>query len=145
MVNLTDRLDGIVGGKAATLLDEVFGIHTVDDLLRHYPRKYSHGTRMLGEDAEPPEEGEHITFVDEIEKADLRWTSRAPKRQYLVVTLKYTRPKVTATFFNAKYLKKDLVAGTRLTQPGEVGNVTRHLQLTHPHVLQVDPPRAGVF
>ena len=23
--------------------DEVFGIRTVDDLLRHYPRKYSHG------------------------------------------------------------------------------------------------------
>lgn len=145
MVNLTDRLDGIVGGKAATLLDEVFGIHTVDDLLRHYPRKYSHGTRMLGEDAEPPEEGEHITFVDEIEKADLRWTSRAPKRQYLVVTLKYTRPKVTATFFNAKYLKKDLVAGTRLMLSGEVGYFKRNMQLTHPEFLVLDSPRGRVF
>ncbi len=145
MVTLTDRLDGIVGGKAATLLDEVFGIRTVDGLLRHYPRKYSHGTRMLGEDAEPPEEGEHITFVDEIEKADLRWTSRPPKRQYLVVSLKYTRPKVTATFFNAKYLKKDLVAGTRLMLSGEVGYFKRNMQLTHPEFLVLDSPRGRVF
>ena len=43
MATLTDRLDYIVGQKAADPLDEVFGIRTVDDLLRHYPRKYSQG------------------------------------------------------------------------------------------------------
>ena len=48
----------------------MFGIRTVDDLLRHYPRKYSKGASVLGEDDEPPEEGEHITFVDTITKAE---------------------------------------------------------------------------
>ncbi len=46
----------------------MFGIRTVNDLLRHYPRKYSHGMTVWGEDEEPPEEGEHITFVDEIDE-----------------------------------------------------------------------------
>ena len=60
MVALTDRLDGILGGKASKSLDEIFGIRTVDGLLRHYPRKYSKGATVLGEDDEPPEEGEHV-------------------------------------------------------------------------------------
>ena len=47
MATLTDRLDYIVGKKAAVALDEIFGIRTVDDLLRHYPRKYSKGSSVL--------------------------------------------------------------------------------------------------
>lgn len=57
MVSLNDRLDSIVGGKAAGALEEVLGIRTIDDLLRHYPRTYSHGTTVLDEDDEPPAEG----------------------------------------------------------------------------------------
>ena len=52
MVSLTDRLDAILGEKASRALDDVFGIRTVDDLLRHYPRKYSQGMTVLGEEDE---------------------------------------------------------------------------------------------
>ncbi len=145
MVNLTDRLDGIIGGKAAGLLDDVFGIRTVDDLLRHYPRKYIHGMSVWGEDEAPPEEGEHITLVGEIEKAEVRWTNRQPKREYLVITLGKGRRKVTATFFNAKYLKKDLVAGVRLMLSGEVGFFKSTMQLTHPDFLVLESPKGRVF
>ena len=140
MVGLTDRLDGIVGAKAAGLLDDVFGFRTVDDLLRHYPRKYSHGMTVWGEDEVPPEEGEHVTFVGEIDKAEVRWTNRSPKREYLVITLNQGRRKVTATFFNAKYLKKGLVAGTRLMLSGEVGYFRTTMQLTHPDFLVLSSP-----
>lgn len=140
MATLTDRLDSVLGGKAAAALEEAFGIRTVDDLLRHYPRKYSQGSTVRGEGADPPEEGEHITFVGEIEKADVRWTNRAPRREYLVITLKNRRPKVTATFFNAKYIKKGLVAGTRLMLSGEVGYFKGTMQLTHPDFLVLDSP-----
>ena len=101
MATLADRLDYILGAKAAGQLEEHFGIRTVNDLVRHYPRKYNTGTTVLGEDSEPPEEGEHITFVDTITKAEVRWTNRKPRREYLVITLGNRRPKVTATFFNA--------------------------------------------
>ena len=144
MVSLTDRLDAILGDKASRSLDDVFGIRTVDDLLRHYPRKYSHGMTVLGEDAEPPEEGEHITFIDEIEKADLRLTNRAPRREYLVVTLANRRPKVTATFFNAKFIKKQLVKGTRLMLSGEVGYFRGVMQLTHPAYLILNSPSGRI-
>lgn len=140
MAVLTDRLDGLLGAKAARALDDVFAIQTVDDLLRHYPRKYSHGMTVLGEDHLAPEEGEHITFVGRIKKADLRWTNRSPKREYLVVTLEN---RVTATFFNAKFLKKQLVAGTRLMLSGEVGYFRGTMQLTHPAFLVVDSPAGG--
>ena len=101
MAVLTDRLDYVLGKKAAGPLEEHFGIRTVNDLLRHYPRKYNDGTTVLGE-GEDLEEGEHVTFVDVITKAEVKWTNRQPKREYLVVTLGHRRPKVTATFFNVK-------------------------------------------
>ncbi|WP_197380875.1 ATP-dependent DNA helicase RecG [Mycolicibacterium mengxianglii] len=138
MAQLGDPLDFIVGKKAAAKLDEVFGIRTVNDLLRHYPRKYSKGASVLGEDAEPPEAGEHVTFVDTIKKADLRWANRTPKREYLVVTL--TDRPVTATFFNAKYLKKSLVEGVRVMISGEVGYFRNNMQLTHPAHLVLNAP-----
>ena len=140
MAVLTDRLEPVLGAKAAKALEDVFGIRTIDDLLRHYPRKYSQGMTVRGEDDDPPEEGEHITFVGEIEKADLRWTNRQPRREYLVITLRNRHPKVTATFFNAKFLKKSLVAGTRLMLSGEVGYFKGVMQLTHPAFLVLDSP-----
>lgn len=140
MVSLTDRLDGVLGDKASKALDEFFGIRTVDDLLRHYPRKYSQGSKVLGEDDDPPEPGDHVTFVGEIESADVRWTSRGTRREYLVITLVNRRPKVTATFFNAKFLKKQLVKGTRLMLSGEVGYYRGTMQLTHPGYLILNSP-----
>ena len=67
MVALNDRLDRVIGAKSAKPLEEHFGIDTVDDLLRHYPRKYSDGmtVRGEGEDLEL-DEGQHVTFVDTI-------------------------------------------------------------------------------
>jgi len=144
VVALTDRLDTIVGGKAARSLEEVFGIRTVSDLLRHYPRKYSEGMTVRGGDDELPEEGDHITFVDEIESADIRWTKRTPRREYLVITLRNRPPKVTATFFNAKYLKKQLVTGTRLMLSGEVGYYRGVMQLTHPAYLILNAPSGRI-
>ncbi|MCW2731418.1 MAG: ATP-dependent helicase RecG [Mycobacterium sp.] len=135
MVTLADKLDRVIGAKSAGPLEEHFGIRTVDDLLRHYPRSYSQGMSVLEKDWEPPAEGEHVTFVDEIAKADVRWTNRQPKREFLVITLKNRKPKVTATFFNAKFTKKILVKDTPLMLSGEVGFFNGTMQLTHPAFL----------
>ena len=134
MAVLTDRLDYVLGKKAAGPLEEHFGIRTVNDLLRHYPRKYSDGMSVL-EEGDQPEEGEHITFVDVISKAELKWTNRSPRREYMVVTLGNRTPKVTATFFNVKYLKKSLKEGAKVMLSGEVGYFKGTLQLTHPAFL----------
>ncbi len=135
MVGLTDGLDRVIGAKAAGPLEEHFGIRTVDDLLRHYPRSYSQGMSVLEDDWEPPEAGEHVTFVDTIAKADVRLTNRQPKREFLVITLANRKPKVTATFFNAKYTKNILTKDTKLMLSGEVGFFNGTMQLTHPAFL----------
>ncbi len=143
MATLEDRLDFIVGKKAAELLDEVFGIVTVNDLLRHYPRRYTKGSSVYGDDDEAPEEGEHITFIDTISKAETRYTNRQPRREYLVVTLGRRQPKVTATFFNARFLKRSLVEGTKVMISGEVGYFRGTMQLTHPAFLTLDSTGRG--
>ncbi|HNM86430.1 MAG TPA: ATP-dependent DNA helicase RecG, partial [Mycobacterium sp.] len=134
MAKLTDRLEFVIGAKAAAALDEHLDIRTVDDLLRHYPRKYSKGSSVFGEGDAPPEEGEHITFVDRIAKVK---SNRARKtgKEFLVVTLGNG---VTATFFNPRHIKKGLVDGARVMMSGEVGYFRGTMQLTHPAFLLLD-------
>jgi ATP-dependent DNA helicase RecG len=136
VAKLTDRLDFVIGKKSADLLEEHFGILTVNDLLRHYPRKYS-DEMTTAADGEELEEGEHVTFVDRITKVEVRLANRAPKREYMVVTIGDRKPKVTATFFNVKVIKRTLKEGQKVMLSGEVGFFKGTLQLTHPAFLVI--------
>ena len=139
MVSLSDRLEYIVGAKAAGPLDEVFGIRTVDDLLRHYPRSYVEGTTVRGADDEQPPEGEHVTLVDEITDAALLSIKSRPRDKLFRVTLGSGRGKVTATFFHPKkWITDQLSKGTRVMLSGEVGYFRGAMQLTHPDFLVLD-------
>jgi ATP-dependent DNA helicase RecG len=139
VVSLSDRLDYVVGAKAASPLNEVFGIRTVDDLLRHYPRSYVEGTTVRGADDEQPPEGEHITLVDEITDAGLLSIKTRPKDKLFRVTLGSGRGKVTATFFHPKkWITDQLSKGTRVMLSGEVGYFRGAMQLTHPDFLVLD-------
>ena len=144
MAALGDPLSHVLGSKAANSLEEAFGLRTVNDLLRHYPRKYSDGmsVREEGEDIEL-EEGTHVTFVDTITKTDVRpmkaQRGKRP-RKLLRVTLGHRNPPITATFFNADYLINSLTEGTRVMLSGEIGYFRNTLQLSHPAFLVIDPP-----
>jgi ATP-dependent DNA helicase RecG len=141
MVALSDRLDYILGAKAANPLDEVFGIRTVDDLLRHFPRSYVEGASVRGAGDEQPAEGEHITLVDEITDAVMLPIRKRPKDKLFRVTLGSGRSKVTATFFHPKmWIKDRLTKGTRVMLSGEVGYFRGAIQLTHPDFLVLDSP-----
>jgi len=138
---LSDRLDYIVGAKAARPLDEVFGIRTVDDLLRHYPRSYVEGATVRGAGQERPAAGQHVTLVDTITGVQLRPMRKKPKENYLVITIGSGRNTVTATFFHAKkWFRQRLTKGTRIMLSGEVGYFRGTMQLTHPDFLIVDSP-----
>lgn len=131
MAKLDDSLHFVLGKKAADNLEEYLGLRTVNDLLRYFPRKYSDAMTVRGE-GEDLEVGEHVTFVDVIDKAELKRVRNQPSREFLVVTLRDRRPKVTATFFNPKYLKNTLVEGAKVMLSGEVGYYRGTMQLTHP-------------
>ena len=143
MVSLSDRLDFIVGAKAADQLDEVFGIQTVDDLLRHYPRSYTEGAAMRGADHERPPEGEHITIVDTITATKSFPMKKDRKRMCHRITVGSGRNRMTATFFNANYIMKGLVEGTKVMLSGEVGFFNGVMQLTHPAFLILDGRNRG--
>ncbi|MDY6870971.1 MAG: ATP-dependent DNA helicase RecG [Actinomycetota bacterium] len=142
MVALTDRLDFVLGGKSAAALEEHFGIRTVNDLLRHYPRKYGDGMTVRGEEESLDlDEGEHVTFVDVITDAKPGQMKPQPgkrARRYLRVTLGKRNPVVTATFFNADWMIDDLPVGTRLMLSGEVKYFRNILQLSHPAFLVLE-------
>ena len=140
MVSLGDRLDYVVGAKAAGPLDEVFGIRTVDDLLRHYPRSYTEGSTVRGAEGMRPPAGEHVTIVDTITDVVERPIKNRPKDKILRVTVGSGRNKVTATFFNPRVIKKGLNTGTRVMLSGEVGYFNGVMQLTHPAFLILDSP-----
>ncbi|MGH3584193.1 MAG: DEAD/DEAH box helicase, partial [Mycobacterium sp.] len=87
--------------------------------------------------------GDHVTLVDVITEAVAKPMRAQPgkrARKYLRVTLGNRRPEVTATFFNADYLIKDLTEGTRLMMSGEVKFFRQTVQLDHPAFLVLDSP-----
>ncbi|EUA90443.1 helicase conserved C-terminal domain protein [Mycobacterium ulcerans str. Harvey] len=65
---------------------------------------------------------------------------KTPRRLCLRITLGSGRNKVTATFFNADYIKKGLTKNTRVMLSGEVGYFKGVMQLTHPAFLILDSP-----
>ncbi|OMC33849.1 ATP-dependent DNA helicase RecG [Mycobacterium sp. GA-1841] len=149
MAALADRLDLVIGGRSAKPLEEHFGIVTVNDLLRHYPRKYSDGMSIRGEgEALDLEEGEHVTFIEvvtetktgEMKPGFSKKTGKPMTRKWLRVTLGEHRPAVTATFFNAGWMVDKLSTGTRLMLSGEVKYFRKTLQLDHPAFLVLNAP-----
>jgi ATP-dependent DNA helicase RecG len=140
VVSLSDRLDYIVGAKAADSLDDVFGIRTVDDLLRHYPRSYTEGATVRGAEDARPEAGEHITVVETIADTESFPMKKNRKKMCLRITVGSGRGRITATFFNANYIMRDLTKGTKVMLSGEVGFFRNVMQLTHPAFLILDSP-----
>ncbi len=143
MATLTDRLDLVLGAHSADRLAEVFGLRTVDDLLRHYPRSYTVGATVRGAEDEQPETGEHITIVDTITSAAMISTRKDPRKKIFRITVGSGRGAVTATFFNARFISKDLTKGTRVMLSGEVGFYKNAMQLTHPAFLILDGRARG--
>ncbi|MGK2879656.1 MAG: ATP-dependent DNA helicase RecG [Mycobacterium sp.] len=137
MVGMSDRLDMVIGGKPAELLAVVFDIGTVEDLLRHYPRRYVDGMTVRDDD-DGYDVGEHVTFVDDITGTDTRRTRKPPHRTILTITLGSGRRAITATFFNAHYLQRTLTQGKRVLISGEISTYRDRPQLAHPEFLLLD-------
>jgi len=140
VVTLSDGLNYLLGAKPAGSLETVFGIRTVEDLLRHYPRSYVVGAAVRGAEDEPPETGQHITIVDTITDTETFPMRKNPRKMCHRITVGSGRGKMTATFFNANFIRKDLVKETKVMLSGEVGYFRGAMQLTHPAFLILDSP-----
>lgn len=127
-------LTKVVGDRTAKVLAAQLGVHTVDDLLRHYPRRYV----VRGEltDIESLTEGEEATILAEIEKVNVR---RIPGRKggILEVIVTDGRAKLSLTFFNQAWREKDLKVGLQGLFAGKLGSYKGKRQLTHPDYVLI--------
>ncbi len=136
MAGMDDRLDVVLGGKTPPLLAEHLDLHTVGDLLRHYPRKHVDQGQLAPIAGIAP--GEHVTVMAEV----LSCTSR--KMQQRKGTIQRAviwdgRRSLNCSFFNQPWLaERELLPGRRALFAGKVTRYGKSLQLTHPSYVLVD-------
>ncbi len=126
---LESRLDGAVGGKTAGALERAFGMHTVGDLLAHYPRRYARRGELTAITSLPV--GEPVTIVAEVRRSSERRMQNR-KGSLLEVVISDGQGELSLTFFNQAWRIKDLRPGRRGIFSGKVGEYRSSLQLTNP-------------
>ncbi|WP_405844496.1 ATP-dependent DNA helicase RecG [Streptomyces sp. NBC_01518] len=133
---LEQPLKTVLGPATAKVMAEHLGLHTVGDLLHHYPRRYEE-RGQLTHLAELPMD-EHVTVVAQVADARLHSfaSSKAPrgKGQRLEVTITDGSGRLQLVFFGSGVHKphKELLPGTRAMFAGKVSVFNRRLQLAHP-------------
>ncbi|MFJ4272998.1 ATP-dependent DNA helicase RecG [Streptomyces coelicoflavus] len=133
---LREPLKKVLGPATAKVMAEHLGLHTVGDLLHHYPRRYEE-RGQLTHLAELPMD-EHVTVVAQVADARLHTfaSSKAPrgKGQRLEVTITDGSGRLQLVFFGHGVHKphKELLPGTRAMFAGKVSVFNRRLQLAHP-------------
>ncbi len=118
MATLRDRLDHVLGVKAAEQLVDAFDMHTVEDLLRHYPLRYATQGQPLTEEA--PEEGAHLTLVGTVTKTELRPMKNRRGRLLKVDFDTGSAKPVEITFFNGDKVSYLVKQGVRAMMSGTV-------------------------
>ena len=135
MSDLTSPITEIVGTKTASLFESEFGISTVGDLLRHYPRRYEHRGALT--DLGSLEIGDHVTVQAEVRTfKNLKNKSKPGTRQEVVIS--DGTGQLTLMFFNQHWREKDLRAGRRGLFSGQITVFNNKRQLTHPEYELLD-------
>lgn len=127
MATLSTRLTNIAGDRTAQVLEKSFGITTINELLRHYPRRYV----VRGEltDISTLVADDEVTILAEIEAVKLR---RVNGKNILEVVVTDGSANLSLTFFNQAWREKDLRAGRVGLFAGKVGVFKGKRQLAHP-------------
>ncbi|MFI7404837.1 ATP-dependent DNA helicase RecG [Streptomyces sp. NPDC049541] len=133
---LKQPLKSVLGPATAKVMAEHLGLHTVGDLLHHYPRRYEERGQLTHLADLPMDE--HVTVVAMVADARLHTfaSAKAPrgKGQRLEVTITHGSGRLQLVFFGSGVHKphKELLPGTRAMFAGKVSVFNRRLQLAHP-------------
>ncbi|GGZ66600.1 hypothetical protein GCM10010344_36520 [Streptomyces bluensis] len=133
---LDQPLRSVLGPATAKVMAEHLGLHTVGDLLHHYPRRYEERGQLTHLADLPMDE--HVTVVAQVADARLHSfaSAKAPrgKGQRLEVTITDGSGRLQLVFFGNGVHKphKELLPGTRALFAGKVSVFNRRLQLAHP-------------
>ncbi|HEX8761800.1 MAG TPA: ATP-dependent DNA helicase RecG [Pseudonocardiaceae bacterium] len=137
MAAMDDALDRVIGAKPATQLAEYLDVHTVGDLLRHYPRRYADQGQLTPIAGLTP--GEDVTVVAEVRSCTSRQMQTKKGTIQNAVIWDGSRT-LNLTFFNQRRLDKTLTPGRKALFAGRVTTYgkKRTLQLTHPRYQLLD-------
>jgi ATP-dependent DNA helicase RecG len=129
VADLENKVSAVVGDRTAKVLQTTFGIKTVGDLMRHYPRRYM----VRGElsDISALHEGDETTILAQVYSASTR-PMRGRKGSMLEVVVTDGTDKLSLTFFNQAWREKDLKVGRQGLFAGKVGVFNKKKQLAHP-------------
>ncbi|MSW47011.1 MAG: ATP-dependent DNA helicase RecG [Actinobacteria bacterium] len=129
MANLDSKLVDVVGDRTSKVLASGLGISTVEDLLRHYPRRYV----LRGEltDISELKEDDEVTILAEVFSATTR-TLHGRKGTILEVVVTDGTSKLSLTFFNQPWRERELHVGRQGMFAGKVGLFKGKRQLSHP-------------
>ena len=129
MAQLENKVSAVVGDRTAKVLDTTFGIKSIGDLMRHYPRRYM----VRGElsDISALHEGDETTILAQVYSASTR-PMRGRKGSMLEVVVTDGTDKLSLTFFNQAWREKDLKVGRQGLFAGKVGVFNNKKQLAHP-------------
>ncbi|MGP3948310.1 ATP-dependent DNA helicase RecG [Streptomyces sp. 7N604] len=137
---LDESLKKTVGGNTAKVMADQLGLHTVGDLLHHYPRRYAERGELTRLADLPLDE--HVTVVAQVAKAAKKTFNRG-KGVRLEVVVTDGSGSLTLVFFGraAHHHERELLPGRRGMFAGKVSVFNRVRQLAHPDYELLD--RAG--
>jgi len=129
VATLENKVSAVVGDRTAKVLDNIFAIKTVGDLMRHYPRRYM----VRGElsDISALREGDETTILAQVYAVNKR-PLRGGKGSILEVVVTDGTDKLSLTFFNQAWREKDMKIGRQGLFAGKVGVFNNKKQLAHP-------------
>jgi ATP-dependent DNA helicase RecG len=143
VITLDSPLTAVVGDKSTKRkrMAEGLGLHTVGDLLRHFPRRYVKAGELTRVD--DLHEGEMLTVVGEIARSELKqYRDRRTGRQAyrLETVLQTDGPRLKMTFFaknqgTAGWQARRLETGRRGVFVGQVSSFRGDWQLTNPKMI----------
>lgn len=139
-VSLAAPVSAVAGGKTAKALRDGLGIVSIDDLLRHYPRRYIDPGELT--DLDSLEVGEHVTVFAEVVSASTR---RMQQRKGTVteVVVSDGVGRISLIFFNQPWrVEREFRVGRRGLFAGTVSAYGGTRQLAHPRHVMI--PERGI-
>ncbi len=139
-----DPLRLVIGDKAAKRLADSLDLHTIGDLLGHYPRRYDKRGELT--DLAGLTDGEYVTVQAEVASVSSR-PMRNRRGSICEAVVTDGRGRLTLTFFGngrQDWREKELAPGTRGLFSGQVSSFRGKRQLTHPDYELLGTGSAGV-
>jgi len=143
-VDLDTSLVDVIGAASAKALGGKLELHTVGDLVRHYPRRYVERGKLS--DIAGLAVGDHVTVIATVASATTRKMQNRRGSLMNAVIRDAKGAELACTFFNAYKVQGIVKVGATLMFSGTVSVYRRgrvsQLQLTHPEFEELEEDSA---